>query len=129
MTQSPGPETVPVRPVDPPAPRVASPARSVASLAPLLDPPAPPSLAPSPPGVVSLTSTTALSGRRIAIPRRIVERDRRYRNLKNEFEGTEFQAQNLALRAKVHSLKRAMYDIEDERQDGEEKARKRAKRE
>jgi hypothetical protein len=93
----------PVRPVYSPAslldspalPLPTTPARQAALLA-------PPSLVPPPPGVVSLTGTAASSGRRIVIPRRIVERDRRYRNLKNELGGTEFQAQSMEFQAKVH---------------------------
>jgi hypothetical protein len=57
-----------------------------------------------------------------------VERDRRYRNLQTELDGTEFQAQSKELRAKIHTLKRAMYDIEDEREDDDEEG-KRARRE
>jgi hypothetical protein len=79
---------------------------------------------PAPP----VTRPTSVHGRAMAIPRRIVERDRRYRNLQTELDGTEFQAQSKELRAKIHTLKRAMYDIEDERED-EEEERKRARRE
>jgi hypothetical protein len=77
--------------------------------------------------VPPVTRLTSVHGCPMAIPRRIVERDRRYRNLQTELDGTEFQAQSKELRAKIHTLKRAMYDIEDEREDDEE--RKRARRE
>jgi hypothetical protein len=76
----------------------------------------------------SAARPTSAHGRPIVIPRRIVERDRRYRNLQTELDGTEFQAQSKELRAKIHTLKRAMYDFEDEREDDDEEG-KRARRE
>jgi hypothetical protein len=99
-----------------PASPAARPTTPIVRAASPVAPPAPPAARP-----------TSVHGRPMAIPRRIVERDRRYRNLQTELDGTEFQAQSKELRAKIHTLKRAMYDIEDERED-EEEERKRARR-
>jgi hypothetical protein len=117
----------PVCPASPAArpttPIVRAAAASVRSASPAMRPTSTP-VRPAP----SAARPTSAHGRPIVIPRRIVERDRRYRNLQTELDGTEFQAQSKELRAKIHTLKRAMYDIEDEREDDDEEG-KRARRE
>jgi hypothetical protein len=80
--------------------------------------------APPPPRVASPNRSAAPSGRPIAIPRRIAERNRTYRRLKQDMR--VIGARCIVERDPV---KRKMWDIEDEMEDEEEEENKRVRRE
>jgi hypothetical protein len=126
---------VPTSPVNTPSSGSDSPAPSVDPLAGLLASPEPYSPttptrqaalpAPPPPQVASPTRSVAPSGRPIAIPRRIVERNRAYRRLQQDM-----RVIGACCIVEKDPVKRKMWDIEDEMEDEEEEEEnKRVRRE
>jgi hypothetical protein len=124
---------VPTSPVNTSSSGSDSPAPSVDPLAGLLASPEPYSPttptrqaalpAPPPPRVASPTRSAAPSGRPIAIPRRIVERNRTYRRLKQDM-----RVIGACCIVEKDPVKRKMWDIEDEMEDEEEEEEEENKR-